>query len=457
MARLSPDVLLQVLRSSPRIGSEELCRRLGGINRSTLMRVFRTMGDAVISRGSARRTRYALRRRLQGLPSSIPLYLIGEDGRGHELGTLELVQPEGSAIIPGARFPWPGDQDMQDGWFDGLPYPLFDMRPQGFLGRNFAKQHAAQLQVSENPERWSDDDIVRILAEWGHDQPGNLILGEQAYRRHLEERRLGSAKCLDDALVPTAYPALAEAALSQGIVGSSAGGEFPKFTTRRQKPEGKFDVIVKFSGADESPAVRRWSDLLVCEHLALETLRKHLDVPVASSSILRYAGRTFLEVVRFDRTGDFGRIGVCTLGSINAALIGAGLSAWPTLALDLQQGGWLAGEYVSAVERVWWFGKLIANSDMHEGNLAFMTGLKLAPIYDMLPMRYAPLRGGEVPPCKFEPELPLPNEAEAWLLAASAAQSFWQSCADESLISAEFRNICEENASSLEALRKAQR
>ena len=64
---------------------------------------------------------------------------------------------------------------------------------------------------------------------------------------------------------------------------------------------------------------------------------------------------------------------------------------------------------------LWHFGQLIANEDMHEGNLSFQpalpgeVGLRLAPVYDMLPMMYAPARGVEIAPREFTPPLPLPG------------------------------------------------
>ena len=83
---------------------------------------------------------------------------------------------------------------------------------------------------------------------------------------------------------------------------------------------------------------------------------------------------------------------------------------------------------------------------MHEGNLSFFPGLKLAPVYDMLPMHYAPHRGGEVPPKNYAPALPLPSEATAWRRAATAATSYWERCAIDKRISESFRVICAENA-----------
>lgn len=86
---------------------------------------------------------------------------------------------------------------------------------------------------------------------------------------------------------------------------------------------------------------------------------------------------------------------------------------------------------------------------MHEGNLAFLPGpdspLTLAPVYDMLPMHYAPVRGVELPGREFIPALPLPAERACWLDAAAAAIAFWDGAADDERVSAGFRAVCEVN------------
>lgn len=453
MAKTRADDLIRIMRAHPRSGSFELCARLGGVNRSTLARALKSIGDAVVAGGETRRTRYALKRPLRGNSAPIPLYRIDERGQGHEIGLLSLTYPEGSFLSYQEGFLWHLDKDMSDGWFEGLPYPLLDMRPQGFLGRNFARAHARVLGVSDNPEFWTDDDVVHVLAATGHDQPGNLILGEAAYRRFLDGVRRREGRFVEEQDVETEYLRAADHAMRHGEAASSAGGEFPKFTSRRQRGDRKFDVIVKFSGADDSAAVRRWSDLLVCEHLALEVLRTALNMPSAYSAICRYEGRTFLEVERFDRHGESGRSPVCTLGSVNAALIGAAGISWPKIAQRLNDAGWLAAADVENIGLIWWFGELIANSDMHEGNLAFRPGLRLAPIYDMLPMAYAPMRGGELPTREFLPALPLPSESGSWQKAASAAILFWGRCSEDERISGNFRRICGENRRMLEAFR----
>ncbi len=455
MTKLKTESLLTALRAHPRASAAELCILLGNINKSTLTRAMTNLEDEVVRRGGSRRIRYALRRPIRGVTTSIPLYRIDEQGQGTQMGSLDCIYPEGTALQFSQDFGWPLTDGMNDGWFEGLPYPLVDLRPQGFLGRNFARHRAMDLQVSENPDDWSDDDVIHVLSIAGYDQPGNLILGETAYRRFLESCQPGAKHYLRDEDLPGAYPKQAENALAHGDAGSSAAGEFPKFTASRLIDGQPTEVLVKFSGADGSPAVQRWADLLVCEHLALEMIAKELGIATARSRIYRFAGRTFLEVQRFDRHGSSGRSPVCTLSSLNAALLGMIPAPWPKVAYHFLWHQWLSVQDVEAIEKIWWFGRLIANTDMHEGNLAFRPGLKLAPVYDMLPMMYAPARGGELPTKDFKPDLPLPAEAVAWKQVVTVASQYWKTCAQDIRISPAFRAICQGNADKTELLIKS--
>ena len=446
--------LRKALMKTPRASGADLCRVLKGINRSTLARLIAQIDDEVVRRGGSRRIRYALRRSLRGRNDSLPLYRIDAEGAGHVVGSLDLTYPAGCALSFSEPWAWPLDAgEMSDGWFDGLPYPLLDMRPQGFLGRNFAHLYWQTLEVTENLNDWSDDDVVHVLSTYGYDQSGDLILGDRAYQRHLDARKDWESRLVSTDRIATMYPEQAQLALAQGVAGSSAAGEFPKFTAMREMAGAPVAVIVKFSGADDSAAVRRWADLLICEHLALETLTAELGIAAARSAIHLHGGRTFLEVVRFDRRGAHGRLPLCSLASINGALLGKAGVSWAVIAEALYRIKWLDAEAVSQVRRLWWFGKLIANTDMHEGNLSFhpglTAGLTLAPAYDMLPMQYAPLRGGEVPPQTFVPALPLPSEVDAWRAAARVAITYWTRCAADSRISQPFRGICAENAAVL--------
>ncbi len=446
-------VVLETLRTWHRQPSGELLTRLG-VSRPSLMRAMTELDGQVVTRGRARRTAYAARRSIRGQVAPLPLYYIDKAGRAHEAGLLEPVYPEGCAMNFAEKFPWPLDDEMADGWFCGLPYPLADMRPQGFLGRNLAHQFAAILQVDEDVKRWSEDDVLHVLSVLGWDQPGNYILGEQALRRFLQEQQQGS-HFMTDGEIETTYPLRAMQALNYGVAGSSAAGEFPKFTERRMM-RVPTHVIVKFSGADGSSQEQRWSDLLVCEHLALTTIADTLELSAAKSRIYQFGSRTFLEVDRFDRHGEFGRSGVCAWHELNAALF-SGTGTWSDGAKAMLEASYISEETSRHINLFEHFGRLIANSDMHDGNLAFLPGLELAPAYDMLPMLYAPQRGVELVERKFAPALPVPRERSAWVQAAEAAVVFWHRAACDERISAEFRSISTRNADHVEHLLLTQR
>lgn len=456
----APADVLSVLKQARTLGGADLLAKLRQsrptMSRASMMRMVKALGSDVVVRGAARSTTYAARRAIRGSAAAIPVYRIDETGQGSHIAQLDPVYPEGCALRYGLPFEWPLATEMRDGWFPGLPYPFEDMRPQGFLGRNLAHSLSGPLQVPEDPRRWHEDDVLYVLSTIGSDCSGNYILGDAAYRLHLETVRQGYP-LVGDAALSQAYPEHADQAMAAGVAGSSAGGEFPKFTLCRESAGRRFHVLVKFSGNDGAPGAERLSDLLVCEHLALDAVAEYLHLPSARSHIYRYAGRTFLEVERFDRHGEFGRSPVCTWSALEGALFGMAGASWLAVGARL-----LAERYVSQQTRddiavLWHLGRLIANSDMHEGNLAFLPSaegapLTLAPVYDMLPMLYAPLRGVEIPQRSFAPALPLPPENPAWRRAAVCATAFWECAAADERISPAFRALCAANAAEVRRL-----
>ena len=147
---------------------------------------------------------------------------------------------------------------------------------------------------------------------------------------------------------------------------------------------------------------------------------------------------------------------LAALDVIDAAFVGSATADWPGVVARLGALSLLDEAQQSAVQRLWWFGRLIANSDIHAGNLSFepdgQGGLRLAPAYDMLPMRHAPLPGGEVPTRAPEFNLPLPAQRTAWLEASVAALAFWREAAGDTRISDGFRETCSSHAAELERL-----
>jgi hypothetical protein len=433
-----------------------------GISRPTLMRAVQSAGDQLITMGQSRRRAYAARRPLRGQWAPLPVFEINAEGEPRQAGRLHLAHGHG-CWFEGDLAPWPldpSDAAMQDGWHEGLPYPLQDMRPEGFLGRAFARAHTALLQVPEDPRDWSDDDTLHALSLMGADTPGNLIVGEAAYQRWATQRLQPptEAQATPKAHRTQAWLQRASQAMQAGQAGSSAAGEFPKFTAAVLRPDGQTrHVLVKFSGLDDSPGSRRWADLLVCEHLALQALGE-LGVPAARSRILQAGGRTFLEVDRFDRHGAHGRSPMCSWQALGNALLGHTNGPWPEAGMRLQQAGLIAkadAHSLRTLGLLWHFGRFIQNTDMHAGNVSFVPvggHFQVAPAYDMLPMHHAPVRGVELPQKAYQVSLPTPDQFELARLAAQAAHGFWvQACQDER-ISKGFRALCVGNAEALGAL-----
>jgi hypothetical protein len=454
-ARLALDSLLK--RStlpSAKFLSENL-----GISLPTMHRILASRHDDVLRLGTTKSSRYALKRPIRGELKTLPIYQVNEQGKGMQCGLLETVYPQGT-IFHLDNTAWPRDEQHANEYWDGLPYPMYDMRPQGYLGRNFALRASSDLNVSDDPEEWGDDDITYVLSRRGSDTSGNLIIGDDAYRLWLETVMRPESALMEDEQA-TEYARMATEVTSLVGGGSSAGGEFPKFTAKRLLADRITPhVIVKFSGADASTPVQRWSDLLVCEHLALLALSQHSQLSTAFSRILSSSGRTFLEVERFDRIGEHGRTPMLSLFSLDAAFIGMGKADWPIIADKLLKLGFISASVQREIEVLWWFGKLIGNTDMHLGNLSFtfdwdakqFESLALSPAYDMLPMMYSPLSGGEIPERQFIPQLPLPREADSWNEAHKVAQEFWLMASVDERISRSFRAICLENFKNINRL-----
>ena len=416
--QLAGDRLAAILARRAAVRAADLATGLG-VSVPTLHRMLHDSGAPILVSGKARRTRYALRRPVRGDLGEFPLYAIDESGRVTQLTSLAPVCPQGCRMSL-AGTDWPAVEDAREGWWEGLPYPLYDMRPQGYMGRQLARAVHRELAVPDDPNVWNDDDLLFVLSRVGVDLSGNLILGDRACERWQQDC-LVPVEPLREQQTATGFAQLAEQALAAGLAGSSAAGEFPKFTALRELAGSATpQVLVKFSGADASPTVSRWADLLVCEHLALECARTLPKVASAPSRILKHSGRTFLEVERFDRHGRFGRSPLVSLETVNAALLGMDPNDWTRLADALVTANLLPPEDAESIRLLWWFGRLIANTDMHLGNLSFRPSqgcLRLAPAYDMLPMLYAPLPGGELPVRAFDPPLPLPRQRAIWLTA----------------------------------------
>ena len=414
-----------------------------GASQPTVSRALAELGDRIVRIGRGRASRYALVRDIGRTGQEWPLYRIDAAGRAEHLGQLSALHRDGFHLATSRPLPVFTHGGFALGLFPGLPWFLDDQRPQGFLGQAFAQRIAADIGAPADLQRWQPDDVLLGLLLHGHDLPGNLVLGEPALQRALQQ-----TLSLDGSLLESQrenrYPERADAALRGEFAGSSAGGEQPKFLAALREADGVREVIVKFSERRSTPAGERWSDLLHSECIAAAVLRAH-GQRAARAELLEADGRVFLESTRFDRTLQRGRHGFVSLAALDAAFHGHGRIDWWCYAVQLQREGWIDADSARRLRVLGWFGVLIGNSDMHLGNAGLMLTdsrpLALAPAYDMLPMMFRPASTGEVIEREFTITLPTPEQRSDWSEAAVAALDFWQQVAESDAVSQPFRVI----------------
>ena len=445
---VDPSALVAQLRRSPLSSAPQLMAALGVGSQASFSRLVARSGDAIVAIGKARARRYAAARPVAGLGARLPLFRVTAGGSLESIGHVFALAPEGSCVQGKAPLPRWMRGARGNGVFGGLPVIHVDQRPQGFLGGTFAQRHAA-LGLPDRPEDWTDDHALIALARAGDDLVGDGVLGDESARRLYAQWSAPPAP-IAPARRSREYPALAAEAIGGVTPGSSAGGEQPKFGALVGDGSTAAHVLVKFSPSEFSASARRWCDLIVCEHLALRAVRS-LELPAVASDILEGGSRVFLETVRFDRIGLRGRRPVVSLAAMNAEYVGLAPSTgqWSRAAAGLEAEGWLAPSTLEQVRRLELFGRFIANTDMHFLNVSFLPRsdgtLELAPVYDMLPMGYAPV-AGELPARAHAPPLPEPGHEAGWRAAGEAAHAFWRLVADDERVSAPFRAIASQNA-----------
>ena len=85
---------------------------------------------------------------------------------------------------------------------------------------------------------------------------------------------------------------------------------------------------------------------LLAEHLALSVLG--IDTEVFDFGIQR-----FLEVPRFDRVGQFGRLGVFSLRALEAEFVGDASATWPSLVSRLVADGHVHADAIAGSPLLW--------------------------------------------------------------------------------------------------------
>ena len=401
--------------------SAESLRTGLGVSRPTLARALAAMLGEIVTLGAARSTQYALRDNYRGL-ADIPVYRVNETGQIKPLGLLRPVRPNGFVMV---------QADGLTVHHEGLPWWLTDMRPQGFLGRAYAHQRATELGLPPDVRHWSDTDALRALLSIGGDAVGNLLLGDLARDRFIH------------AVAPTVvasddYPRLAAEALTIGDTWSSAGGEQPKFCATTLGGH----VLVKFTVPDDNPIAARWRDLLLAEHLALETLAS-AGVSAARSKVVDVGTQRFLEIQRFDRVGAHGRRALLSLASLDGEFVGNASAPWPVVTSALARQKVITAPAHDAAALLHAFGTLIGNSDMHAGNLSFVSEqgrpYAVSPAYDMLPMAFSPTSGGVLRSTLPAATLHASVDGDTWRAAQAHAVEYVGRLGDEARFNKAFQ------------------
>jgi len=437
------EILLSYLSTGIR-SAQDIRHRLN-CSQPTVSRLLAIVSQKIITIGNARARRYARLRAIRDSGGDFPVYEIDTDGNAHLRGTLFAVALN--------EFLWK-PVDSREQLFRSLPWFLADWYPDGFMGRAFVRRLHEALRLPPRGLDWKDDHVLVAMALWGEDAMGNLVVGREAIERyfHLAHNRLAPVRESD---IPAAYLRLADEAMNGQPSGSSAGGEQPKFTTLVERDGRTGSVLVKFSPPITTDVGRRWADLLLCEDHALKIIEQVAAIPAAKSCIVAAGNRVFLEVLRFDRSGVFGRLPVVSLRSVDSELYGF-QDNWIDAANRLTADRRMPNSDAASMRWLSVFGNLIGNNDQHFGNISLTMTLGnrqfcLAPAYDMLPMVYRPVDGA-VPAQTFIPPSAAPKAPEAWDTALKCALLFWERAANEPRISDGFRSICSVNYMLLQQL-----
>lgn len=425
---LSAAEVLAEFRRRGVLSSADLQRHFD-VSQPTVSRLLGSLDDELISLGAARSTRYAIAEPIGKYPAQQPIMRITEQGLPERIGMLSFLSNStihiGGDGVDIIYEPRPGQL---------LPWFLSGLRAQGFLGRILAKDLSGE-GVGSDPEKWGASAVL-VAALHTHDAPGSLLLGNSATRGETPQIPLAGAGAFLDAFALDIAKTLP--------TGSSAGGEQPKFLAI---DEDGHPVIVKFSPPLKTQYGDRWSDLLCAEELSSRVLREN-GFKAASNRIMQSTERTYLLSKRFDREPLGGRLHVVSIGAVHDGFVKGVYQNWGGTCDALAARGKLDTDSAESANHFLQFGRLIGNTDMHSGNLSvfakgetlneIMEGnFSLAPIYDMLPMRWKPdanLGLNDYEP--FQVDFTFASSR-----ARIAAKEFWSTLSEDDRVSANLRQV----------------
>ena len=422
--------VVEALRTRGPLSSSQLQADTGK-SQPTLSRAIRELGPEVVALGQGKATLYALPQPIRGMAAQQPLWWTNTDGALQRWGTATLLQ--GQRLHVSA----PGINLVTDG---ELPWFMAPLRAHGFLGREWGRR----LGLAPNPGAWTLEQVLAAALAID-DAPGAVSLGEPS-------GAIVPEVASDMPSRARAYDALAAEVQASLPAGSSAGGEQAKFLSALSSGER---VLVKFSPPRGTPFGERWHELLYLEALALGVLAVH-GMAVAATRVVESSTRTYLESTRFDRIGPHGRgrRHAVALDAVHAAFVHGPRQHWAATCEALARQRRLSAGDAARIRTCMNFGWLIGNTDMHFGNLSLWVdnpakaAFELAPLYDMLPMRWRPDAFHGLPDyAAFEAPHTLPGVEQARPLALQ----FWKQAAAHTALGKPLRAVARRMAQRLDS------
>ncbi|MDV3228312.1 transcriptional regulator, partial [Salmonella enterica] len=101
---------------------------------------------------------------------------------------------------------------------------------------------------------WQEDEVLYALRAYQGENAGGWIVGEENYQRWVTAP---DATAITQSEKLNRYQQLAEDALAGEVIGSSAGGEQPKFACFAETRWGNQNVLVKFSARERNTVSER--------------------------------------------------------------------------------------------------------------------------------------------------------------------------------------------------------
>jgi len=315
------------------------------------------------------------------------VYWTDEDGSRHLIGILKYQSDDS------IRFQGDGFELNAKGT---LPWFLMHLRPEGFLGRIYAKHMHDRFGFEKNPDAWHGREIFCSSLYMTHPL-GAVTVGDMSADSECRSILASPDRATENESYLDFLDSSSFDVVRTFPLGSSAGGEQPKFLATLQEKNNPSECIVKFSPPLGTPFGDRWHDLLIAEYVALESLGEY-GYASAQSYIETTIERSYLVCKRFDWLPNEGKRHFISVGAIHRGLVEKPWSHWVATCEELRSHNRVSNETVMQVQDIFDYGRLIGNTDMHAGNLSFYISpdslnrgiFTLAPVYDMLPMCWQP-------------------------------------------------------------------